>query len=145
MLLNLAMSTMSAAEFVLWAALAFLFWKKGLHRRFPATSVYLTLRAVSTVLLLAVLRAAALPWGRSHHVLHFYFYGYFAMYLASAVLLYFICIEVFRSALAAFPGIMKIGIVVFRWAAVVVSDCEPDLDLLCEQWPLDYVRYFHMG
>ena len=41
------------------------------------------------------------------------------MYAASAVLLYFICIEVFRSALAAFPGIMKIGIVVFRWAAVV--------------------------
>ncbi len=41
------------------------------------------------------------------------------MYVASAVLLYFICIEVFRSALAAFPGIMKIAIVVFRWAAVV--------------------------
>ena len=41
------------------------------------------------------------------------------MYAASAVLLYFICLEVFRSALAAFPAIMKIGIVVFRWAAVV--------------------------
>ena len=119
MLPNLAMSTMSAAEFVLWATLAFLFWKKGLHRRFPATSAYLTLRAVSTVLLLAVLRADALPWGRSHHVNILYFYGYFAMYLASAVLLYFICLEVFRSALAPFPGIMRIGIVVFRWAAVV--------------------------
>ena len=119
MLLNLAMSTMSAAELVLWAALAFLFWKKGLHRRFPATSVYLTLRAVFTVLLLVVLRAEALPWGRSHHVNIFYFYGYFTMYVASAVLLYFICIEVFRSALAGFPGIMKIAIVVFRWAAVV--------------------------
>ena len=119
MLLNLAMSTMSVAEFVLWAALAFLFWKKGLHRRFPATSIYLTLRTVSTVFLLAVLRAEALPWGKSHHVNIVYFYGYFTMYVASAVLLYFICIEIFRSALAAFPGILKIGIVVFRWAAVV--------------------------
>jgi hypothetical protein len=113
------MSTMSAVEFVLWAALAFLFWKKGLYRRFPATSAYLASRAVFTVLLLAVLRAAALPWGRSHHFIVFYFYGYFAMYVVSAVLLYFICVEVFRSALAPFPGIMRIGIVVFRWAAVV--------------------------
>ncbi len=119
MLLDLAMSAMSAAEFVLWAALAFLFWKKGLYRRFPATSAYLTLRAVSTVLLLAVLRAAALPWGRSHHFIDVYFYGYFTMYLVNALLLYFICIEVFRSALAAFPGILKIAIVVFRWAAAV--------------------------
>ena len=119
MLLNLAMSTMSAAEFVLWAALAFLFLKKGLYRRFPATSAYLTLRAVFTVLLLTLLRAAALPWGRSHQFYVLYFYGYFTMYLASAVLLYFICFEVFRSALAPFPAIMRIGIVVFRWAAVV--------------------------
>lgn len=119
MLSNLAMSTMSAAEFVLWVALAFLFWKKGLYRRFPATSAYLTLRSVFTVLLLAILRAAALPWGRSHHFLLIYFYGYFIMYLASSVLLYFICVEVFRAALAPFPAIMRIGIVVFRWAAVV--------------------------
>jgi len=119
MLLNVAMSTMSVAEFFLWAALAILFWKKGLHRRFPATHAYLILRAVSTVLLLAVLRAEALPWGRSHHVNIVYFYGYFAMYVVSAVLLFFICLEVFRAALAAFPAVMKIGIVVFRWAAVV--------------------------
>jgi hypothetical protein len=37
------------------------------------------------------------------------------------VLLFFICIEVFRSALAAFPGIAKLAIVIFRWAALVVS------------------------
>ena len=35
------------------------------------------------------------------------------------MLLFFICIEVFRSALAAFPGIAKLAIVIFRWAAVV--------------------------
>jgi len=34
-------------------------------------------------------------------------------------LLFFICIEVFRSALAAFPGITKLAIVIFRWAAVI--------------------------
>ena len=38
---------------------------------------------------------------------------------SSAVLLFFICIEVFESALSAFPGITKLAIVIFRWAAVV--------------------------
>jgi hypothetical protein len=33
-----------------------------------------------------------------------YFFGYWAVYIASAVLLFFICMEVFRSALSAFPG-----------------------------------------
>jgi len=41
------------------------------------------------------------------------------VYLASAVLLFFVCMEVFRSALMAFPGLMKIGIVIFRWAILV--------------------------
>ncbi len=117
--ISLAMSMMSAIEFVLWIALAFLFWKKGFYHRFPATSAYLALRAVSTVMLLGILQAATLPWGRSHHVDNLYFYSYFAVYAAGAVLLYFICIEVFRSALAGFPGILKIAIVVFRWAAAV--------------------------
>jgi hypothetical protein len=71
------------------------------------------------VLLLAVLKVETLPWGQSHHFLILYFYGYFTMYAACAVLLYLVCIEVFRSALAAFPGILKIAIVVFRWAALV--------------------------
>jgi hypothetical protein len=48
----------------------------------------------------------------------FYFFTFWAVYIASAVLLYFICMEVFRSALAAFSGLMKFGIVVFRWVAL---------------------------
>ncbi len=34
-------------------------------------------------------------------------------------MLFFVCIEIFRSALSAFPGIAKLAIVIFRWAAVV--------------------------
>ena len=36
MSLNLTMSAMNGAEFVLWAALALLFWNKGLHQRFTS-------------------------------------------------------------------------------------------------------------
>jgi hypothetical protein len=40
------------------------------------------------------------------------------VYIASAVLLFFVCMEVFRSALSAFSGLMRFGIVIFRWAVL---------------------------
>jgi hypothetical protein len=120
------MLTMSAAESVLWAALALLFWGKGLHRRFQAMSYYLTLRAISTPLLVLLLEVESQPWGRVFrvgqidvHTGEIYSFAFFATYFASTVLLFFICIEVFRSALSAFPGISKLAVVIFRWAAVV--------------------------
>ncbi len=117
--LNVTMSAMSAAEIVLWAALAVLFWSKGLHRRFPAMGYYLAVRAISTSALMLILYGDSQPWGKAHHFGTIYYFGFFATYLASTVLLFLICIEVFRSALAAFPGIAKLAIVIFRWAAVV--------------------------
>jgi hypothetical protein len=117
--LNLAMSTMNAAEFLLWAALTFLFFSKGLHRRFQAMACYLVLRVISTPLLLFVLHEEATPWGEANRFGQIYYFGFFATYVACAILLFFVCIEVFRSALSAFPGITKLAIVIFRWAAVV--------------------------
>lgn len=119
--LNLAMSAMNAGEFLLWGALAYFFWSKGLNRRFPAMGYYLTLRAISTPILMLVLREESQPWGEARLIIlgKIYYFGFFATYLAAVVLLFFICIEVFRSALAAFPGITKLAIVIFRWAAVV--------------------------
>jgi hypothetical protein len=111
------MSAMSVAEFTLWAVLGFLFWKKELHRRFPAMSVYLALRLGSMPLLLATFYIQSQPWGRNYFPV--YFFIYWTVYLASAVLLFFVCMEVFRSALMAFPGLTKIGIVIFRWAILV--------------------------
>jgi len=113
------MTAMSAAELVLWAALAILFFRKGLQRRFQAMGNYLALRAISTPVLMLLLYLESKPWGRDFHIGQIYYFGFFATYLASTVLLFFICIEVFRSALAAFPGIAKLAIVIFRWAAVV--------------------------
>lgn len=112
---------MSAVEAVLWIALAAFFWflGKGLYRRFPAMSCYLALRAVLTPLLMLALHAEAQPWGHQFHAGQIYYLGFFINYLASTILLFFICIEVFRSALSAFPGISKLAIVIFRWAAVV--------------------------
>jgi hypothetical protein len=68
-------------------------------------------------------------YGQSRHWFNnlcfpIYFYLYYTVFIASAVLLFFICMEVFRSALSAFPGLMRFGIVIFRWAilaSVIVS------------------------
>ena len=114
---QLALSVLSVAEFLLWGGLGFLFWKKGLATRFPAMAAYLALHVVATPLLLLLLYIQSLPSG--HGYFGAYFFSYWAVYIASAALLFFICMEVFRSALSSFPGLMKIGVVVFRWAIVV--------------------------
>jgi hypothetical protein len=114
---QLAMSVMNVSEFGLWALLGFLFWRRRLYRRFQAMGYYLALRIVSAPMLLAAFYVQSQPWGRSYF--RVYFSAYWAVYLASAVLLLFVCIEVFRSALSALPGLMKIGIVIFRWAILV--------------------------
>jgi len=116
--LNLTMSVMSAVEFVLWAVLAFLFWNKKLHRRFPAMNAYLALRVASMPILLILLFGQERHWF-SDYCYVMYFFAYWAVYMASALMLFFICMEVFQSALSAFVGLMRFGTVVFRWAAVV--------------------------
>jgi hypothetical protein len=113
--LNLAMDVMAGAEFLLWAVLAFLFWKKGLHRRFPSMGAYLALHVTSSPLLASLL-VLSRTWARTFYPP--YFYLFYAIYIASAVLLFFVCMEVFRSALSAFSGLMKFGLVIFRWAVL---------------------------
>lgn len=117
---NVAMSAMSGLEFLLSALLAFVFWKKGLHQRFPAMGGYLVLRVVSTPILSVLLLGSL--WGHTFHsrALYsaIYFFVYYAVYVASAVYLFFVCIEIFRSALSGFSGLMRFGIVIFRWAVL---------------------------
>ena len=118
-----AMSLMSVAEFALWAVLGFLFWTKKLHHRFPAMGWYLAMHVGSAPVLLFLVYSQSQHWFKN---LFFtaYFYTYWTIYIASAVLLFFVCMEVFRSALSAFPGLMRFSIVIFRWAvlaSVIVS------------------------
>jgi hypothetical protein len=118
-----AMFVMSVIEFALWATLGFLFWTKKFQSRFPAMGLYLAVRVGSMPLLILLFYGQALHWFNDYCFMA-YFFVYWAVFVASAVILYFVCTEVFRSALSAFPGLMKFGLVVFRWAAfasVIVS------------------------
>jgi hypothetical protein len=111
------MSAMTTAEVLLWAVFGYMFWTKKMHRRFPAMGGYLALHVASAPALAAILYVQSQPWGRSYFPV--YFFAYWAVYIVSAVLLFFICMEVFRSALSAFSGLLKLGTVIFRWAALV--------------------------
>jgi hypothetical protein len=111
------MSAMSVAEFGLWAGLGVLFLYKKIYRRFPAMAAYIALHVISTPALLGILYLQSKPW--AHSAYGIYFFGYFAVYIASATLLFFVSLEVFRSALSGLPGLMKVGVLIFRWAIVV--------------------------
>jgi hypothetical protein len=129
-----AMSLMCVAEFALWAALGFLFWTKKLYRSFPAMGAYLALRVASMPVLLFFL------YGQTHQWFHesVYFFGYWSVYIASAVLIFFICIEVFRSALSSFSGLMKLGTVAFRWVALASVIVSLSL-LVIQHTPTDFI------
>ena len=114
---HIPMSVMSVAECALWLMLALAFWKKGFARRFPAMAAYLGLHAIAAPVLAALLVLSRQPAKASLFVA--YFFGYNAVYFCSAALILFVCLEVFRSALSAFPGLQKIGIVIFRWVALI--------------------------
>lgn len=112
-----AMFLMSVVEFALWVMLGFLFWAKKLQRRFPAMGTYLGLHVGSMPVLVLLFYGQARHWFNDYCFM-MYFIVYWAVFIASAVILYFVCLEVFRSALAAFPGLMRFGVVAFRWAIV---------------------------
>lgn len=112
------MAVMSGAEFLLWALLGYLFWSRDLQRRFPAMNAYLLLRVGAMPILLFLLFGQARHWLNDYCFL-LYFLAYWGVYIASAIILFFVAMEVFRSALSAFSGLTRFGLVVFRWAAVV--------------------------
>jgi hypothetical protein len=110
-----AMTLMSVVEFALWAVLGFLFWTKKLQRRFPAMGTYVALHVASIPVLVVLFHGQAQHWFNDY-CFAMYFFTYWAVFIASAMILYFVCLEVFSAALSAFSGLMKFGIVVFRWA-----------------------------
>lgn len=114
---NIAMTVMGAIEFLLVAVLAILFWRRKLQRRFPAMGAYLALRVISAPILALLLYELQ----QSHTQMQYqaYFFVSWGVYIASAVALFFINIEIFRASLSSFPGLMKFGIIIFRWAVLV--------------------------
>lgn len=116
--LDTAMSVMSCLEFLLWAALGYFFWSKSLQKRFPVMSTYLGLRLGSMPVLLVLLYGQSKHWFNDYGFVA-YFIASWTVYIASAITLYFVCVEIFHSVLAPFKGLTRLGTIIFRWVALV--------------------------
>jgi hypothetical protein len=112
------MLLMGAAEFALWSVFGFLFLAKRMYHRYPAMGAYLGLRIAAAPVLLYLFCGISRHW-LNGLCFQYYFFAYFGVYIASAVMLYFVCVEVFHSVLSGFAGIQRLGTIAFRWAALI--------------------------
>jgi len=114
---NLAMTVLGGIEFLLTVLFAVMFWKRNLQQRFGSMHWYLLLRVTAApvlfVLLVATQRFHSMRWYIA------YFVAYWVSYIATAALLYFISLDIFRAVLAPLPGLTRFGVVLFRWVALV--------------------------
>ncbi|MGC8549416.1 MAG: hypothetical protein ACP5M4_06925 [Acidobacteriaceae bacterium] len=107
------------AEPILSLVALIAFFKAGLARRLPATRNYLFLRIGSTGLLYSILEM--------HHVIpiagatqyHIYFYAYWSLYLAGAVMIFFVIREIYSELMRPVPHLRKLGMMAFRWAIAI--------------------------
>ena len=115
-----SMCLMGVLELALWVTVGLLFWKKKLHRQYPFTARYLLVKIVCKpfLILLTYGQTSASVEIRQNCAL-FHQILFWTAYLACAILLFFICIEIFRSALRPYPALMKFGVVIVRWVAAV--------------------------
>lgn len=87
------------------------------HRAFPAMAAFLAIRLAD------VAGFGFLPYG-PHSVspvtrYAIYFYSYWTTYLIGTLLIFLIVQQVFRHLMTPFPGLSRLGIVAFRWVAVI--------------------------
>ncbi len=102
---------------VLLSIAAFVFFlRSGLRNRYPWVTAYLGLRAATGMLVWGLLYgplfASPEIYTKAYFVIHW------AGYVASSVLLFLSCLDVYRQALAPLKGLVRMGSTAFRWAAV---------------------------
>jgi len=107
------------AEPLLWATALLAFFRVRKHAALSAFGVFLAVRMVRAFLLVGMSRAH-LMYGSDGHTLHsVYFYTNWITYLAGCVALFFALQELFVNMMAPLPGLKRLGLAIFRWAAAV--------------------------
>lgn len=84
-------------------------WRSRQTRRFAFLAAYLTVRAASDILLLAVAYFKLGYW--------IYFYTYWSSYAIEAAFGFGVIVGLYRLAMEPLPGLQRLGMLMFRWAA----------------------------
>jgi hypothetical protein len=104
------------AEPILWAAALLAFFRVRKHLALPALGVFLAIRLAGAFLLTGM-RLHLLPGSSGSHSTSFY--TQWITYLLGCVALFFALQELFVNMMSPFPGLKRVGLVGFRWAAAV--------------------------
>jgi len=99
------------AEPVLWIAALLAFFRVRKHAALSAFGVFLGIRTVRAFLVLGMSQSST-----PHSIL---FYTQWITYLAGCIALFFALQELFVNMMAPLPGLRRIGLAGFRWAAIV--------------------------
>jgi hypothetical protein len=112
MALPLIANTLMTLEPALWLCALSAYLLTRSQSRFPMLGIFLGIKMASAFAL-AVIHFASLSAPQT------YFYTYWISYFAGCIILFFALQELFSHAMAPLPGLSRLGIVCFRWAAAV--------------------------
>lgn len=105
-------------EPVLWLIAGIAFLKSGSARRYPALGVYFALRGVTSLIESFFIASGHGPaYGTVAY--RYYFYLYWVSYLVTAIVIFFVVQEVFKRVMEPVPGLRRLGLLTFRWIAIV--------------------------
>jgi hypothetical protein len=86
---------------------------------YRALGAFLSVRAASSTVLIAIIRIAHLHLLGVHTAYHIYFYSYWISFAAESVLALLVVYGIFHLAMAPLQGLQQLGMMVFRWAASI--------------------------
>jgi hypothetical protein len=116
--LHFVVSSSAIVEPFLTALVVWAFFSAKDHQRFPALRAFLVLRLVSDIVLALLYQAPR--FGITRHTAYVaYFYTYWSFYLAAAITIFFVIQEMLKHVMAPLPGISRLGVLAFRWAATI--------------------------
>jgi hypothetical protein len=116
---GIIVNSLYAAEPLLTAVPLILLWRSKDRGRYRALSAYFVLHVASYLTLLAVMHGARVAKLSPVAQYEWYFYAYWCLYIAGAISIFFVILELFKFALEPLPGLKRLGLVAFRWVACV--------------------------
>jgi hypothetical protein len=103
-------------DILLSLAVCALFSRPKLSKHYPWMYRYVSVRAVTAVVIGFLLKGPMLASPMTYTKI--YFVVYWVGAVISAILLFLSCLDVYRQALTPLPGLARMGTTVFTWAAI---------------------------
>jgi hypothetical protein len=92
--------------------------RAGLPRRFPAMTFYLGLRCMAEAFLYLILNENHFLSVSVRTQTLTYVYSYWILYALGAVAIFFALQEIFKAVMEPVPGLLRLGLIVFRWVSI---------------------------